>query len=94
MIKSKRKILIAILGCPAVGKSFLIRKIKEEINPDVIQEFSRNSLPRKIKCNLEDRKNLFETLLWFRNLQISNHLEACKKEKDITIIDTPFYQYK
>lgn len=94
MIDTTKNILIALLGCPAVGKSFLISKLEERLGSDSIYEFNRGVLPPQIKQNLEKRQNLFENLLWFRNLQVSNYSQALSRSKKITIIDTPFYQYK
>jgi len=94
MIDVNRNILIAILGCPAVGKTFLINKLENNLGSDTVYEFNRIELPDIVKENLAKRQNLFENLLWFRNLQVNNYIKALKRRNNITIIDTPFYQYK
>jgi deoxyadenosine/deoxycytidine kinase len=86
---------ITIIGPPAVGKTFLVDRLKNNLGINSIKEFNSGVIPENIRFNLKYRKNLFHTLLWFRNNQIGNHLEAIKRSKDkLTIIDTPFYLYR
>ena len=86
--------IIAIVGSPASGKTYLTKKLSNYYKFDVIFEEPTNGFPLQIISNLKNQINLFETMVWFRNLHINNYLSAISltnKGKNV-IIDTSFYQ--
>lgn len=90
--KFKGKI-ISLAGCPASGKTFLGEILKKELNAQMLYEHPEEGFPLEIQTNLKNQTNLLETILFFRNIQIKNHLEAIelKKNNITSIIETPFY---
>lgn len=85
--------IISMVGNPAAGKTFLSEKLKNELNAEIIYEHPNSGFPKEIEINLKEQKNLFDTILWFRNHQINNFIKAKELSKSKTVIlDTPFYQ--
>ena len=86
--------IIALVGCPTVGKSFLAEKLSKSLECEIINELPNNGLPYEIMDNLNKQKNLFETIIYFRNLQINNYRKALSEvsEEKYVVLDTPFYQ--
>ena len=68
--------LITTVGSPAAGKTFLADKLAAYFNAEIIYERPPEGLPAEIKQNFDTESHLFETILWFRNRQIQNHLHA------------------
>jgi Predicted ATPase/kinase involved in NAD metabolism len=85
--------IISLVGSPASGKSFLANLLAKELGGRILFEHPSEGFPEQIKYNLEKQMNLLETILWFRNRQIKNHLLAQEMvlNNDTTVIlDTPF----
>lgn len=83
-------------GCPGVGKTFLAEKLAEHLKENLVLINPPNQMPNHIKKNLEKKKNLFETLVWFRNQTILQYNSALisNKNKRFTFLDSPFFQYQ
>ncbi len=84
--------IIAVVGAPGSGKSFLVKKLKEYLNAEAFFEGEEKDLPEKIIENLSKQVNNFETILWFRNQRIKDFLKALElKEKGKNIILDTFW---
>ena len=86
--------VISLVGSPASGKTYLGNVLQEKLNADILYEHPAEGFPGEIKENLKKQTNLLETILYFRNIQIENHLKAQEIALNgkTVIIDTPFYQ--
>jgi len=86
--------IVTLVGSPASGKTYLGNILKEKLGATMLCEQPEQGFPEQIKSNLKNKVNLFETILFFRNIQIENHLKAIdlSKSNKTVIIDTPFYQ--
>ncbi|MFA5303434.1 MAG: deoxynucleoside kinase [Candidatus Nanoarchaeia archaeon] len=86
--------IIALVGCPAVGKSFLADKLSNSLDCRLIRELPEKGLPLDIMNNLSEQKNLFDTIVYFRNLQVLNYKHALSfaANNKYVVLDTPFYQ--
>ena len=88
--------VISMVGNPAAGKTFLAEKLATFLDAEILYENSNNKIPEEIKRNLKHQRNLFETIIHFRNVQLSNYLRAQSlvKTGKTVILDTPFYNYQ
>ncbi|MFT3912389.1 MAG: deoxynucleoside kinase [Ferruginibacter sp.] len=86
--------VIGIIGSPGCGKTFLAKQLQKKLNSVVLYEETETSFPQEIQNNLGARKNLFETIVWFRNEQVSTALQANKiaNEGKHVILDSTIYQ--
>lgn len=81
-----KPVIIAIIGAPGVGKSFLTTKLAGFLNAEAILE-RIEEIPNRILDNLKNHTNQLETILWFRNKCIRNIEKALKlKAKNKTVI--------
>ncbi len=88
-MKKKGKI-IAVVGAPASGKSFLINEWKKKYDVVVFFEGEEKDLPKYIKSNIRLNKNGLQTILYFHNQTVRHYLKALElkdKEKSV-ILDT------
>ncbi|RJQ16776.1 hypothetical protein C4573_01795 [Candidatus Woesearchaeota archaeon] len=81
--------IIAVLGGPGTGKSFLVKKLAEYYNAETILE-SLEKIPPRIIENFKKDIRQMETILWFRNKQLEEieSAIALKKKGKIVIMDT------
>lgn len=86
--------IISIIGSPAAGKTFLADKLAAHYHGVAIYEQPPEGFPEQIMDNLQTQSNLFETIVWFRNIQIEHYNSArtMASEGKIVIMDTAFYQ--
>jgi deoxyadenosine/deoxycytidine kinase len=82
--------IIAVVGAPASGKSFVVKKLAEYFNADAFFEGEVETLPKRIVGNFSQKKRNFETVIWFRNQRVRDFLEAekLKKKGKNVILDT------
>ena len=82
--------IIAVVGAPASGKSFVVKKLKEYFNAEAFFEGEVETLPKRIIENLSQKTRNFETIMWFRNQRVRDFLEAekLKKKGKNVILDT------
>lgn len=82
-------IIIAIIGGPGVGKSFLVNKLAEYFNAEKIVE-NVEEIPEKIIENFKKDVGQIETIIWFRNKCIRDIERALKlkEEGKVVIMDT------
>lgn len=85
--------VITLAGNPAAGKTFLAEILTAYFDAEFIREHTNAGFPIEIQDNLRCQKNLFETIVFFRNIQIDNHLKAIEISKTgkTVIIETPFF---
>jgi len=82
-------VIIAIIGAPGVGKSFLVEKLSEKLNAErIIEEV--NEIPERIIENFKEDIRQMETIIWFRNKCIDDIEKAIelKNQGKIVIMDT------
>jgi len=81
--------IIAVIGSPGVGKSFLVKKLTEYLGAEKIME-SAKELPERIIENFKKNTGQMETIIWFRNQVIENIEKALelKKQGKIVVMDT------
>ncbi len=89
----KNSWIITLVGCPAVGKTYLADKLSEYFNTSIIYEKPEEGFPKYITDSLSAQTNLFNVINWFRNHQINNYSKALKlrSEGKRVVLDTPYY---
>lgn len=82
--------IIAVVGAPGSGKSFLVKRLKEHFNAEAFFEGEVNTLPKRILENFSNKTRHLETILWFRNQRVNDFLKAeqLKKNGKNVILDT------
>jgi len=82
--------IVAICGGPGTGKSSLVRKLVAHYDAMPVFEGEEKDFPERIKNNLKNNENQFESRLYFRNLLVRMHLEALqhKAAGKLVIMDT------
>ncbi len=88
-IKKKGEI-IAVVGAPASGKSFLINEWKKKYDITAFFEGEEKDLPKYIKSNIRLSENGLQTTLYFHNQAVRHYLKALKlkNEEKSVILDT------
>lgn len=85
---TKNKI-IAIIGCPAIGKTLLCNKIKERTGWTLLNEY--DTLPDEMVELLNTKPNNLITQLWFRNQRVDTILKAEEAKKISNVIIDTFF---
>ena len=82
-------IIIAVIGAPGVGKTFLVKKLARYLNAKTILE-DVEEIPNKIIENFKKDIGQMETILWFRNKCIKDIERALrlKSQRKIVVMDT------
>ena len=85
--------IIAVVGGPRSGKSFLTKKLAEYYGGT---PFIEEELPIRIQENLKKGMRDIERHLWFRNQQVKIYLEAeeLKRQGRIVILDNFWISYQ
>lgn len=85
--------IIAILGAPAAGKSYLIRRLRAEYPVESIMEGEEDDLPAYVKRNLKENINGLQTNLFFHTLCIGQYLESVKlrDEGKLVLLDAMWF---
>jgi len=80
-------LIIAVIGAPGTGKTFLVEKLASYLNASKILE---ENIPKRIIENFQKNIHQTETLTWFRNKCIKDIEKAIelKKQGKIVILDT------
>ena len=87
----KNNKLIAIVGAPRSGKSFLCQKLSEKLGYEYFLEGEQNSFPGWLMEDIKNNTNALRRILWFRNNQIENQIKAVERKllnNDSVLIDT------
>jgi deoxyadenosine/deoxycytidine kinase len=82
--------IIAIIGSPRSGKSFLARALVDHFQAQLILEGEEKDFPTRIKEDIEKNIRPVERIIWFRNELIKKYLLALeyKKGGKNVILDT------
>lgn len=81
--------IIAIIGGPGVGKSFLVDKLIKYFKAEAILE-NVEEIPEKVIENFKKDVGQMETIIWFRNKCIRDMEKALKLKSDgkVVVMDT------
>jgi deoxyguanosine kinase len=82
-------IIIAVIGGPGVGKSFLVDKLAQYLKAETILE-NVEEIPEKTIENFKKDTGQLETIIWFRNKCIRDMEKALKLKSNgkIVVMDT------
>jgi thymidylate kinase len=82
--------IIAIVGAPRSGKSYLADLLGKYYGSKVFLEGEEADLPRRIIEDIEKNKRPLERILWFRNALVEKYIKAIehKKQGELVILDT------
>ncbi|MEK7463688.1 MAG: AAA family ATPase [Patescibacteria group bacterium] len=82
--------IIAIVGAPRAGKSFLAKKLAQHYGAEVLLEGEEADFPPRLKEDIKENIRPLERMLWFRNKMVKDHMraETLKKEGRIVVMDT------
>ncbi len=81
--------IIAVIGAPGVGKTFLVKRLAKKLNAiPILEDVAK--FPKRILENFKKNTRQMETVIWFRNKQIEDMKKAVElKEKgNLVIMDT------
>ncbi|MCE9628762.1 MAG: AAA family ATPase [Candidatus Vogelbacteria bacterium] len=92
---SKGKI-VAVIGAPRSGKSFLVNKLAETLDFYPFLEGQGDVFPDFIENDIKNNQNSLRRILWFRNKQIDHFLEAIdlQESKSGILLDTFWIDYQ
>lgn len=95
MNKNNGKI-IAVVGGPRSGKSFLSGLLAKHYKAKAILEGEEADFPERIREDIEKNIRPLERILWFRNMLARKHLQALKYKQNgkTVILDTFWMSYK
>jgi deoxyadenosine/deoxycytidine kinase len=68
--------IIAIVGAPRSGKSFLAKKLADKLNAELLLEGEENTLPARIIEDIAKNIRPLERMLWFRTEMLNHYLNA------------------
>lgn len=82
--------IIAIVGAPRSGKSFLAKKLAEYFNASIFLEGEEQDIPSRIREDIAKNIRPVERITWFRNRLVNNYLDAdaLRKEGKTVVMDT------
>ncbi len=84
--------IIAVIGAPRSGKSFLSDLLAKHYNGKIILEGEEMDFPERIREDIEKNIRSLERILWFRNKLVKEYLVARRhKEKGETVILDVFW---
>lgn len=84
--------IIAIVGAPRSGKSFLAKKLSDYYKAKLFLEGEQGDFPERIEEDIEKNIRPLERVLWFRTKLIKTYLEALKlKNEGHTVILDVFW---
>lgn len=70
--------IIAIIGAPRSGKSFLASKLAAKLGFELFLEGHDGGVPMFLEKDIQNNQNSLRRILWFRNRQVAHFLEARK----------------
>lgn len=88
--------IIAIIGAPRSGKSFLAQKIAMHYKTNVFLEGEEKDFPKRIIEDMEKNIRPLERILWFRNKITFDYLTALKLQAqgEVVVLDTCWLDVK
>lgn len=89
---TKKGKIIAVVGAPRSGKSFLVRKLAERFDAKMIFEGEEGDFPTRIEEDIRENIRPLERVLWFRTMLVEKYLQAVKmKSEGHTVILDVFW---
>lgn len=67
--------IIAVIGAPRSGKSFLVQKLARHLGYRPFME-EEVALPEYLEDDIQNNTNGLRRIIWFRNAQVSHFLDA------------------
>jgi len=88
--------IIAVVGAPRSGKSFLAELIAKHYEGELFLEGEEADFPKRIKEDIEKNIRPLERIMWFRNKLVNEYLSALKYKKDgkIVVLDAFWFSYQ
>lgn len=88
--------IIAIVGGPRSGKSFLVNLLAKHYGGVAILEGEEQDFPERIREDIQKNVRPLERIVWFRNKQVKEYLRAIelKNAGNIVITDTFWISYQ
>lgn len=82
--------IIAIIGAPRSGKSFLAQQIANHYKTKVFLEGDEGDFPKRIEEDIRLNIRPLERILWFRNKVIFDYQKALKRKarNETVVLDT------
>jgi len=91
-MKNQSGQIIAVVGAPSVGKSTLVRYLRDNYQVKAFLEGETEDFPDFIKQNISQNKNRLQTTLYFHNQNISQYNEALQwKAKNYQVVLDTFW---
>lgn len=78
------------MGAPRSGKTFLVNKLADKFGYKALFEGGAEDFPNFIKEDIKNNTNAVRRILWFRNRQMNNFLDAVdlKNNNQGSVLDT------
>ncbi|MFZ2253364.1 MAG: hypothetical protein WAW13_04345 [Minisyncoccia bacterium] len=88
--------IIAVVGGPRSGKSFLVDKLAKHYSGTAILEGEERDFPDRIREDIQENIRPLERIVWFRNKLVKEYFNAIelKKKGDIVVIDNFWISYQ
>ncbi len=89
-MKNTQGKIIAVVGAPRAGKSFLVQKLAQYYGGEALLEGEEADFPARLKEDIKENIRPLERMLWFRNKMVKDYLkaDAIRKEGGIAVVDT------
>jgi deoxyadenosine/deoxycytidine kinase len=88
--------IIAVVGGPRSGKSFLVSRLAEYYKGVAILEGEESDFPERIREDIQKNIRPLERIVWFRNKLVQEYLKAIKKKEEghVVITDNFWISYQ
>lgn len=88
--------IIAVVGGPRSGKSFLVDKLAKHYGGTAILEGEERDFPDRIREDIQENIRPLERIIWFRNKLVKEYLKALelKSQGQILVIDNFWISYQ
>ncbi len=88
--------IIAVVGGPRSGKSFLVNLLAKHYGGVAILEGEEKDFPERIREDIQKNIRPLERIAWFRNKLVKEYFRAVemKKEDKIVIVDNFWISYQ
>lgn len=88
--------IIAIVGAPRSGKSYLAKKLANHFDCRLFLEGEDLDFPARIKEDIKNNVRPLERIIWFRNQQVKKFCLAVKhrNQGETVIVDTFWFSYQ
>jgi len=84
--------IIAVVGAPRSGKSFLVQKLADHFKAETFLEGEEGEFPARIEEDIKNNIRPLERILWFRTMLVDRYLKAMElREQGKTVILDVFW---